>query len=52
MLPRQGWLSAPDIEARQRLNLVYGRARDFHVPGSIAWGDPSAAAEILKQSDA
>ena len=23
-----------------------GGAPDFHVPGFIAWGDPSAAAEI------
>jgi 3'(2'), 5'-bisphosphate nucleotidase len=30
-------------------DLVYGRAPHFHVPGFIAWGDPSAAAEILKQ---
>jgi 3'(2'), 5'-bisphosphate nucleotidase len=27
--------------------LTYGHAADFHVPGFVAWGDPSAAAGIL-----
>jgi len=27
--------------------LTYGRARDFRVPGFIAWGDPAAAREVL-----
>jgi 3'(2'), 5'-bisphosphate nucleotidase len=34
------------ITAADEGELVYGGAPDFHVPGFIAWGDPSAAAEI------
>jgi 3'(2'), 5'-bisphosphate nucleotidase len=39
-----GIVTAPD-----GVELAYGRAPNFHVPGFIAWGDPSAAAETLKQ---
>jgi 3'(2'), 5'-bisphosphate nucleotidase len=28
--------------------LLYGSARDFHIPGFIAWGDPGAVVEIGK----
>ena len=39
-----GVVTAPD-----GTELVYGRAAEFHVAGFIAWGDPSAANEILKR---
>ncbi len=32
--------------------LVYGRTRDFHVPGFIAWGDPGAVEEALERQRA
>jgi 3'(2'), 5'-bisphosphate nucleotidase len=36
-----GIVTAPD-----GAGLVYGHAPDFHVPGFIAWGDPSAQTGI------
>jgi 3'(2'), 5'-bisphosphate nucleotidase len=39
-----GCVTAPD-----GADLTYGRTPDFHISGFIAWGDPSAAAETLKQ---
>jgi 3'(2'), 5'-bisphosphate nucleotidase len=36
-----GTVTAPD-----GAELAYGHAPDFHVPGFIAWGDPSAQENI------
>jgi 3'(2'), 5'-bisphosphate nucleotidase len=38
-----GIVTAPD-----GAELVYGLAPDFHVPGFIAWGDPSAQTTALE----
>lgn len=40
------------VTAADGTDLVYGRAPHFHIPGFIAWGDPSAAEQTLERATA